>query len=249
MNLLTTLASAGICLLASAGLCTAKDVDWPAYGGDKAGTRYSQLKQINTKNVGNLQVAWQYDTGEGRGDAQTEPIIIGGVLYGITPRHRIIALNAATGSLIWKFDSGLEARGPNRGLTYWSDGTQRRIFVGIQSFLYALDPDTGHPIESFGKSGRIDLRESLGRDPASVSILLTTPGIIYKDLIIVGGRMPEALPSAPGDIRAFNVRTGELRWSFHTVPRPGEEGYETWPKDAWTYTGSANNWCGMAVDD
>ncbi|MFL6449794.1 MAG: PQQ-binding-like beta-propeller repeat protein [Bryobacteraceae bacterium] len=249
MPLLKTLAAAGISLVATASLCGGKDVDWPTYGGDKAGTRYSRLTQINTHNVRKLRVAWQYDTGEGRGDAQTQPIVIDGVLYGITPKHRIIALDAATGRLLWQFDSGLEGRGPDRGLTYWSDGSERRIFVGIQSFLYALDPATGRPIASFGKAGRIDLREGLGRDPASVSIILTTPGIVYKDLIIVGGRMPEVLPSAPGDIRAFSVRTGELRWSFHTIPRPGDEGYESWPKDAWTYTGSANNWCGMALDE
>lgn len=249
MTYFSTLAAASISLLATASLCSGKDVDWQAYGGDKAGTRYSQLQQINTKNVKNLKVAWQYDTGEGRGDSQTEPIIIDGVLYGVTPKHRIIALNAATGALLWKFDSGLEARGPNRGLTYWSDGSENRILVGILSFLYALDAKTGRPIESFGSGGRIDLRQGLGRDPATVSIILTTPGIIYKDLIIVGGRMPEELPSAPGDIRAFSVRTGELRWSFHTVPRPGDDGYDSWPRDAWTYTGSANNWCGMAVDE
>jgi quinoprotein glucose dehydrogenase len=196
-----------------------------------------------------VPATWQYDTGEGRGDAQTEPIVIDGVLYGITPKHRIVALNAATGALTWKFDSGLAGRGPNRGLTYWSDGSEKRILVGILSFLYALDAKTGRPVESFGKGGRIDLRQGLGRDPATVSIILTTPGIIYKDLIIVGGRMPEELPSAPGDIRAFSVRTGELRWSFHTVPRPGDDGYDTWPRDAWTYTGSANNWCGMAIDE
>jgi quinoprotein glucose dehydrogenase len=249
MTFLSKLAAAGLSLLAATSLCPGRDVDWPAYGGDKAGTRYSRLKQINTENVGKLAVAWQYDTGEGRGDAQTEPIVIDGVLYGITPKHRVIALNAATGALLWNFDSGLAGRGPSRGLAYWSNGSERRIFVGILSFLYALDPATGRPVESFGKAGRIDLREGLGRDPAAVSIILTTPGIIYKDLIIVGGRMPETLPSAPGDVRAFSVRTGELRWSFHTVPRPGDEGYDSWPKDAWTYTGSANNWCGMALDE
>ena len=249
MTFFNTLAAASMALLSAGSLWAGKDVDWAAYGGDAAGTRYSKLQQINKRNVGKLKVAWQYDTGEGRGDAQTEPIVIDGVLYGITPKHRIIALNAATGALIWKFDSGLEGRGPNRGLTYWSDGSEKRIFVGILSFLYALDAKTGRPIQSFGKDGRIDLRQGLGRDPASVSIILTTPGIVYKDLIIVGGRMPEELPSAPGDIRAFSVRTGELRWSFHTVPRPGEEGYDSWPRDAWTYTGSANNWCGMAVDE
>jgi quinoprotein glucose dehydrogenase len=123
------------------------------------------------------------------------------------------------------------------------------VFVAVQSYVYALDADTGKPIPGFGKSGRIDLREGLGRDPATLSIVLTTPGVVYDDLLIVGGRTPEALPAPPGDVRAYDVRTGQLRWSFHTIPRPGEYGYETWPKDAWKYTGSANNWAGMAVDE
>ena len=106
----------------------------------------------------------------------------------------------------------------------------------------------GKAIASFGDKGRIDLREGLGRDAAKQSILLTSPGIIFKDLLIIGGRTPEALPAPPGDIRAYDARTGKLRWQFHTVPHPGEFGYDAWPKDAWTYTGAANNWAGMAVD-
>lgn len=238
------------CLLAFAGAIFASSPnDWPAYGGTVAGNRYSALKVIDRSNVSRLQVAWTFDTGEGRGDSQTQPIVIDGVLYGVTPKHRIFALNAATGALLWKFDSGIEGRGPNRGLTYWAGGgSERRIFASVQSYLYALDAATGKPVPSFGTEGRIDLREGLGRDPHSVSITLTTPGVVYKDLIIMGGRMPEALPSAPGNIRAFDVRTGKLCWAFHTVPHPGEAGYETWPKDAYTYTGSANNWSGMALD-
>lgn len=225
------------------------NTDWPAYGGGSAGTRYSKLRTINTGNITKLKVAWTYETGEGRGDAQTQPIVIDGVLYGVSPKHHIFALNAATGAPVWTFDSGISARGPNRGLTYWTDGSDKRIFAAVQSYLYALNAATGKPIPDFGTEGRIDLREGLGRDPKTTSIVLTTPGIIYKDLIITGGRMPEALPASPGDIRAFDVRTGKLRWAFHTVPRPGEMGYETWPKDAYTYTGAANNWCGMAVDE
>jgi quinoprotein glucose dehydrogenase len=131
---------------------------------------------------------------------------------------------------------------------YWAAGSDERIFAGVQSFIYCIDAKSGKVVESFGKDGRIDLREDLGRDPAKQSVLLTSPGIVYKDLLIVGGRTPEALPSPPGDVRAYDLRTGKLRWSFHTIPRPGEFGYETWPKDAWTYTGSANNWPGMALD-
>jgi quinoprotein glucose dehydrogenase len=226
-----------------------KWTEWTVYGGGPDGIRYSSLKQINRENVHRLQVAWTYDTAEGPGDSQTQPIVVGGVLYGVTPKHKIIALDAATGKLLWHFDSGIAGRGPNRGVTYWAAGRDRRIFAAVQSYVYALDAATGKPIASFGKDGRIDLREGLGRDPQKISIALTTPGIVYKDLLIVGGRMPEALPAPPGDIRAYDVHTGKLRWSFHTIPHSGEYGYDTWPKDAWKYTGSANNWAGMALDE
>ncbi len=219
------------------------------YGGDAAGTRYSKLKQINRTNVQQLEIAWQYDAAEGSGDSQNQPVIANGILYGVTPKHKVVALDAATGKELWKFDSGIAARGPNRGVSYWSEGNEQRVLFGIQNFVYALDAKTGKPIPSFGTDGRIDLREGLGRDPNKMTMALTTPGVVYKDLLIVGGRLSEALPSPPGDIRAYDVRTGKQRWIFHTIPHPGEAGYETWPKDAWQYTGSANNWAGMAVDE
>jgi quinoprotein glucose dehydrogenase len=174
---------------------------------------------------------------------------VDGVLYGLTPKHKVIALDGASGKELWRFDPGTPGRGPNRSVVYWSSGNDRRIFSALDSFVYALNAGTGKPIPGFGKDGRIDLREGLGRDPSRLSIILTSPGIIYKDLLIVGGRTPEALPAPPGDIRAYDVRTGRLCWSFHTIPHPGEFGYETWPKDAWSYTGSANNWAGMALDE
>lgn len=222
--------------------------NWPAYGGGPEGIRYSELRQINRANVQNLRVAWSYDTADGPGDPQTQPIVIDGVLFGLTPKHKVLALNASDGKLLWRFDSGVVGRGANRSVVYWSSGDDRRIFASVQSFLYALDARTGKAISSFGRDGRIDLRDDLGRDPAKQSIVETSPGIIYKDLLIVGDRTPEALPAPPGDIRAYDVRTGALRWTFHTIPHPGEPGYETWPKEAWTYTGAANNWAGMALD-
>jgi quinoprotein glucose dehydrogenase len=222
--------------------------EWPVYGGPGQ-ARYSPLKQINRSNVSRLQVAWMYDTADGPNAAQTQPIVINGVLFGLTPRHKVIALDAASGKLLWRFDSGIEGRGPNRGVVYWSDGAERRIFASVQSYVYALDARTGTPIESFGAKGRIDLRENLGRDPDRLSIVQTSPGVVYKDILILGDRTPEALPAPPGDIRAYDVRSGKLRWSFHTIPHPGEYGYETWPKDAWTYSGAANNWAGMSVDE
>ncbi len=221
--------------------------DWPAYGGAPENTHYSSLAQINRSNVKDLTVAWSFDTGE-QGGLQTSPIIVEGVLYGITPTQKVFALDAASGKLIWKFDSGIKGTQPDRGLAYWSSEKEKRILVGVMNFLYALDAGTGKPIASFGTEGRIDLRGDLGRNPERQSVTLTSPGIVYKDVIIVGGRNPETLPAAPGDVRAYDVRTGKLRWSFHTIPHPGEFGYETWPKEAWKYSGAANNWAGMAVD-
>jgi quinoprotein glucose dehydrogenase len=221
--------------------------DWPAYGGAPENTHYSSLTQINRSNVKGLTVAWSFDTGE-QGGLQTSPIIVDGVLYGITPTQKVFALDAASGKLIWKFDSGIKGTQPDRGLAYWSNEKEKRILVGVMNFLYALDAGTGKPIASFGTEGRIDLRGDLGRNPEGQSVALTSPGIVYKDVIIVGGRNPETLPAAPGDVRAYDVRTGKLRWSFHTIPHPGEFGYETWPKEAWKYSGAANNWAGMAVD-
>jgi quinoprotein glucose dehydrogenase len=229
---------------------TASD-DWPRYGGTAAGDHYSRLAQINRENVSRLEIAWQFDTGEA-GGLQSSPIIVAGVLYGITPTQKVFALDAARGTLLWKFDSGIIGTQPDRGLAYWSpaDGQgNARVLVGVLNYLYALDAATGKPIPTFGSAGRIDLRENLGREPSSAnSIFLTSPGVVFEDLIIVGGRNPETLPAPPGDIRAFDVRTGKLRWSFHTIPHPGEPGYETWPKDAWKTSGAANNWAGMSLD-
>jgi quinoprotein glucose dehydrogenase len=222
--------------------------DWPAYGGLPENNHYSGLTQINRRNVKQLAVAWSFDTGE-EGGFETSPIIVDGVLYGITPAQKVFALDAATGKLLWKFDSGIKGTQPDRGLSYWTAGQDTRVLVGVMNFLYALDAATGKPIVSFGIQGRIDLREDLGREPAaSQSIYLTSPGTVYKDLVIVGGRNPETLPAPPGDIRAYDVRTGTLRWSFHTIPRPGEFGSDTWPKEAWKSSGAANNWAGMTLD-
>ncbi len=240
--------------------------DWPIYGGTSENNHYSPLSQINRSNVQQLKVAWSFDTEE-PGGLQTSPIIVEGVLYGLTPTQKVFALNAATGKLLWKFDSGVRGTQPDRGLAYWSDTperfapqtvadfqrtarpkTDRRILVGVMNFVYALDAATGKPIRGFGKAGRIDLRDDLGRDPSQQSIYMTSPAVIYKDLIIVGGREAETLPASPGDVRGYDVRSGKLRWTFHTIPHPGEFGADTWPKDAWKISGAANNWAGMTVD-
>jgi len=233
--------------------------NWSSYGGSAENNHYSSLAQINRANVQKLAVAWKFDTQE-VGGLQTTPIIVDGVLYGITPAEKIFALDAGTGKLLWRFDSEILGTQPDRGLAYWSGGEDSgvdkevkkkdgRILVGVMNFLYALDAATGKPILTFGDQGRIDLRDHLGREPASAqSVYLTSPGVVYKDLIIVGGRNPETLPAPPGDVRAFDVRTGKLRWAFHTIPHPGEFGYDTWPKDAWKSSGAANNWAGFALD-
>jgi quinoprotein glucose dehydrogenase len=218
------------------------------YGGGPQQNRYSPVKQINRTNVKQLEVAWTYDTGE-PGAMQTQPVVIGDVLYGYTPTHRTFAVNAATGKALWVFDSGIKGSGPNRGVMSWASGNDRRVLSAVGNYVYALDATTGKPIPSFGTDGRIDLRENMGRDPQLQNDRLTTPGAIYKDLMIVGGRVGEGLPTSPGDIRAYDVRTGALRWTFHTIPHPAEFGYETWPKDAWQYSGAANSWAGMALDE
>jgi glucose dehydrogenase len=223
--------------------------DWPVYGGQKADDHYSSLNQINRGNVARLKVAWSFDTGEKGTGLQASPLIVGRTLYAYTPTQKVIALDAATGKLLWTFNSGVAGTQPVRGLTWWTDGSEIRLFAGVANFLYALDPRDGKPIRSFGEAGRVDLRKNLRGDYREQSIALTTPGIIYQDLIIVGGRNPETHPAPPGDIRAFDVHTGALRWSFHTIPHPGEAGYDTWPKDAWLHSGAANNWTGMALDE
>jgi quinoprotein glucose dehydrogenase len=225
----------------------AADVDWPAYGGDAGKTRHSTLTQINRDNVARLEVAWTYDTHE-KGDTQTQPIVVGRVLYGYTPTHKAFALDAATGKQLWLFDSGITGSGANRGLMYWAAGADRRVFAAVDNFVYALNADTGKPIPGFGANGRIDLRENLGRDPVSQSVRLTSPGVIFRDLMIIGGRVGEGLPASPGHVRAYDVRTGALRWTFRTIPQPGEPGHDTWPKDAWQYIGGANSWPGMTLD-
>jgi quinoprotein glucose dehydrogenase len=224
----------------------AQNVSWPAYGGTD-GDHYSRLTQINRANVHRLKQAWVFDTGE-KGYIETNPVIIGRTLYAYTRSQKVIALDAATGKLKWKFDSGVVSNQPNRGVAYWTDGKDERILAGVMNYLYCLDAKTGKPIVSFGEGGRIDLRKGLREPWEKQFVALTTPGSIYKDLIVVGGRNSELHPAPPGDVRAYDVHTGALRWVFHTIPRPGEPGYETWPPEAWQTAGAANNWAGMTVD-
>ena len=227
-------------------------ISWTVAGGDNANSQYSSLQQINKSNVQNLEVAWVYRTGDksDRSTIQANPVIIGNRMYISSPALKIIALNAETGEELWTFDAGGPSHA-NRGVTYWTDGNEESIFFTRGFFLYALDANTGKPLIDFGEDGRIDLREGLNREPAEeLSISPTSPGIIYNDLYIIGGRVPEGPQRhTPGHVRAFDVRTGEIKWIFHSIPHPGEYGYDTWPGDSWEKLGGANNWGGMSLDD
>ncbi len=223
--------------------------DWPVYLGSNGRTLYSTLDQINKSNVARLGVAWSYDTGD-RGEFQANSLIIKGVLYTASPTRKVIALNAATGKEIWRFDPTTVRPGGaakrQRGLVYWESGDDRRIFTGAGPYLYALHAKTGRLIRSFGRNGSIHLGAGIevhGQD-SPPSILINTPGVIYEDLYIVGGTT-----NAPGTIRAYDVRRGELKWIFYTIPRPGEYGYHSWPPEAYKRIGGASNWSGLALDE
>jgi len=255
----------GIAAAVFAGLAPARGPDrrvsersyreWKVYGGGPEGLRYSSLDEINRRNVARLEKAWTFDTGDAfpNSEMQCNPIVVDGVLYATTPKLRVIALDAATGALRWAFEPPDRGRplgkARNRGVTYWEGAEEKRIYFVARQYLYALDARTGALAAGFGQAGRIDLREGLGRDPATLNVSATTPGAVYRDLLILGSITSESLPAAPGDIRAFDLRTGRLRWSFHTIPHPGEAGYDTWPGDAWKYIGGANCWSGLTVDE
>ncbi len=229
-------------------------VDWKVSGGTPDNVHYSALHQINRTNVHSLRLAWTYESADAfpESEMQCNPIVEHGILYATTPKMRLIALDAATGKLRWSFHpirgEKVESKMRNRGVSYWEGDGDRRIFYVVRQYLYAINANTGDPIASFGDAGRVDLRAGLGRDPEEQSVSATSPGVVYRDLLILGSIVSEDLPSSPGDIRAYDVRTGRVRWTFHTIPHPGEYGYNTWPKDAWKYSGGANNWAGMSLD-
>jgi quinoprotein glucose dehydrogenase len=234
----------------TAGPAAAHDT-WRSYGGSEDGTQFSALRQINRSNVKELQVAWTYPTGDDRRYA-FNPLVIDGTMYVLAKKNSIVALDAASGKEIWTHATDPETTLiTNRGINYWqsADGSDRRLIFAMRNELQELDARTGQPIAQFGVNGVVDLRAGLGRDPNRLTLVQSyNPGRIFENLLILGSATNEEYTSGPGDIRAYDVRTGSLVWSFHTIPHPGEAGYETWPKDAWKSIGGANDWSGMALD-
>lgn len=230
--------------------------DWPVYLGSQGRTQYSLLAQIHAANVHRLKPAWEHQTGDAadRSTMYSNPLVIDGVLYAVTPSLNAVALDAATGRRIWLFDpsrhnNGTVIRQRNRGVTHWKGRQGERIFHYVRDRVYALDAGTGELIVSFGRGGFIDLRENLGVDPAGVALQMTTPGAVYRDLLILGSRVNETYGSSPGHVRAYSAVTGALEWVFHTIPRPGEFGHETWSWPEGETFGGANAWGGVAVDE
>ncbi|MDP5065127.1 MAG: pyrroloquinoline quinone-dependent dehydrogenase [Haliea sp.] len=250
---LTTL----IALVAAASLPVLADehTEWRSYGGDAGNSHYSSLQQINRSNVGELTLAWRYASAAGQplphsSELQVNPIVVDGVLYGRNPLYNVFAVDAASGRELWVHTPAQEHAGMSnmRGVTYWQEEDDRRILFTTGHYLMALDAATGKLISSFGDQGRVDLREGLGRKPEQVSINSPSPGVIFENLIIMGSAVTETAGSAPGDIRAYDVRSGKIAWTFRTIPAAGEFGADTWPAGARDTSGGANAWAGMSVD-
>lgn len=243
--------------LASGTLETGKD--FPTYGGNNLNNRYSPLAQINADNVKDLEVVWTYfandtsDTSTGRSSIQCQPIVVNGVLYGTSAELNLFALDAATGEQLWQYEPEPRHGHSNRGVSYWENGADRRILYTVGPFLHAVDAQTGKRITTFGEDGKTDLHAGLGdnlkHDVQKLSVKATSPGVIYQNTYIIGSSLPENGEAPPGHIRAFDVLTGKLKWVFHTIPQPGEFGYDTWPEGAYQKIGGANNWGGMALDE
>ncbi|MDX2249242.1 MAG: PQQ-binding-like beta-propeller repeat protein [Bacteroidia bacterium] len=228
---------------------------WSVYKADEKSTSYSPLDQIDVSNVNQLQNAWIFQAndvpqGEEPVGSQSNPIIIDGVMYANSSKQSVYAINAQTGEQIWAFKAlgEDEPSAASRGVTYWEEGNDKRILYSAGNYLMAIDARTGKLIPSFGENGKVSLNAGVRDDPDKISVTLTTPGSIFNDLIIIGSRLPDFYGAPPGYVRAYNVKTGELAWTFHTIPHPGERGYETWPPDAYKYAGGVNCWAGMSID-
>ncbi|RDC61923.1 outer membrane protein assembly factor BamB family protein [Adhaeribacter pallidiroseus] len=223
---------------------------WAEYLGGPERNHYSTLEQITPANIKQLQVAWQYRTLDS-GQIQCNPIIVDSILYGMTATTEPFALNAATGKEIWRVQSeGTDQFSTSRGLSYWKKGDDQRILYTNGPWLYAVNALDGKPITSFGEKGRVSLKAGLGKTAVDKMVISNTPGTVYEDLIVMPLRVSEGTDAALGFIHAFNIVTGKIAWVFHTIPLPGEYGYDTWPPDTYknTEVGGGNNWSGMSVD-
>lgn len=223
---------------------------WSDYGGSADSMQYSALKQINKTNANRLEQVWWYPAPGPGGRFAFSPLIADGVLYVVGKDSAIVALDAATGKQIWSHP--VEGKPTDRGFNYWEskDRSDRRLIFAANSYLQEINVRTGVTIPSFGNDGRVDLRVGLGRDPKTIrNIQSGTPGRIFENSIILGSATGEGYGDPPGDLRAYDVLSGKLIWTFHTVPHPGEYGYETWPKDAWKTTGGVNAWGEISVDE
>lgn len=248
--------------LPSSGGTLGTSADWPHYGGTLGATRYSELDQIDRSNASELQVAWIHATGDSMARPATKiectPLVVDGRMYLTTAQVQVRALNAATGEVLWNFNpfEGIplrRSRGINRGVAYWSDGGDSRIFMSGsgQDYLYCLDAATGKPVAEFAENGVLDMRLGLDRELGErTRCYFASPPVIFEDLLVIGGGSGSEgpAPAAPGHIRAYDVRTGRRRWIFHTIPHPGEFGHDTWGEDSWKHAGGANNWAGMSLD-
>ena len=232
-------------------------VEWGIYRGDKKGNQFAELAQINAANVHRLEPVWEYHTGDAaeRTSMYSNPIIVDGRLYVCTPSLGAACINATTGKEIWFFDSSQHnedqqvMRGRNRGVVYWEGPQGKRIFVFVKHRVYAVGGITGELIRTVGQGGHIDLRNDLGLDPQQASIECTSPGIVYQNNLIVASRVPEGYVSTPGHIRSYDAVTGEFRWIFHTIPQPGEFGFDTWEFVDGEVYGGANAWGGFTLDE
>jgi len=233
-----------------------ENIDWPVYRGDPKGNQYVAMAQIHAANVHKLQPAWEYHTRDAnqRSTMHANPIVVNGVMYITTPALKAVALDAVTGREIWVFDpakynNGEIVRLRNRGVTYWKGTAGERIFHFVRDRVYAVDAKSGTLITAFGKGGFIDLRQNLGVDPRTAVIEMTSPGAVFRNLLIIASRVNETYDSAPGHIRAYDTVTGEMKWIFHTIPVEGEVGHDTWKWVKGETYGGANAWGGVTIDE
>ncbi len=256
-----------LCIAHSSTPSSSAIVEWPFYGGDQGGAKYSSLADVNTKNVSQMRLSWTWKTeeteykeyGSHPGMFENTPLMIDGVLYLSTPYSKVVALKAETGQLIWKYDPeayklGQPANGTgfvHRGVAAWRDGSKLRIFINSRYRLICLDASTGKPVNSFGDNGVVDLSQGLIWPINKLHYTETSPPVVYKDIVIIGNGVGDRLVyhnDPPGDVRGFDARTGKQLWSFHTIPQAGEPGNDSWEKNSWKFTGHTNVWAPMTLD-